>query len=115
MAKYTNKGPGDLPEPTDDPSSPAYDSTADEAADEALTEAREQLVTLPTFIADLTLNGQEANKLAAAINGVDHAEVGRLLVDALYRQVDECLESTIKLQKLTSSDAAVWLVEVCSE
>lgn len=50
--KYTTKGPGDLPEPTDDPRSPAYDSSHDEAVEDRKNEIVSELLTDERFVRD---------------------------------------------------------------
>lgn len=83
-----------------------------ERDDEAREAYREDLIACPSFIAELALENEEADRMAAAINGADMAEAGRIFTTALYREADDLIARRADESGITPGEAAERMFEV---
>lgn len=73
---------------------------------------RDALIACPSFIAELALENEEAESVAAAINDRDLAEVGRIFVTALYREADDLIARRADESGIMPGEAAERMFEV---
>lgn len=81
--------------------------------DDATREAYcDDLVACPDFIAELALENEEAERVAAAMQDNDMKEVGLALISALYRAADDLVAARAKEFGITSGEAAERMYEL---
>ena len=108
MHKYPTKGPGDLPEPTDTPGSPAYDDSrdewiaerADELADERLASAEAMTDAVEEVLGFSDWTDALAGDMAAVLMASDaafEAEVVRFF-SKLYQRVEKDIRAVAETE-----------------
>lgn len=90
---------------------------AAEREDELCEQLRDDLMALPSYIADfdeLAVDDEAAAKVATAVKDGDLAEVGRIFVTVLQRRADQDIEERADQQRIPKSEAAEQLINIHS-